>query len=417
MANKEDPLVQNTRSSFLWSRILNIPFFAVLNLLPLILYKELQISALQIAAYVALKPISALLASYWSISIHKRQDRLNSNVLWANLLRYLPFLFFPWIDSAWLMILASGSYMTLNRGGMPAWMEIFKRNIKGISRERVFAFGSILDYLGPAVLTLGVGLLLDDFHTSWRWLFFGTAVLGLSSTFFLNRLPKISRSLETVTQPELSWREKVIQPWKQSWELIQRRPDFAKFQVGYMFGGAGLMVMAASLTLFFVNVLHLSYTEIALAIALCKGVGVAASSSLWVRLFHKMDIYHFSAVVTLLAALFPLFLLSAQFHLLMLYAAYLLYGVMQGGSELGWHMSGPVFAHEEESSVYTQTNVLTVGVRGCIAPFLGSFLFTVSNSSMALLVGAALCLIATERMVQYGRQASATKAILPASVD
>jgi hypothetical protein len=403
MVTTQDPLVQSTRSSFLWSRILNVPFFAVLNLLPLILYKELQISALQIAAYVALKPISALLASYWSVSIHKRQDRLNGNVLWANVLRYLPFLFFPWVDSAWFMILASGSYMTLNRGGMPAWMEIFKRNIKGISREQVFAFGSILDYLGPAVLTLGMGLVLDDFHSSWRWLFFGTAVLGLSSTFFLYRLPKIPLKHTGEPLPEITWREKIAQPWKQSWELVQKRPDFARFQIGFMFGGAGLMVMAATLTFFFVDVLHLSYTEIALAIALCKGAGVAASSQLWVRLFHRMDIFHFCALVTLLAALFPFFLLSAQWHTFMLYAAYLLYGVMQGGSELGWHMSGPVFAHEEESSLYTQTNVLTVGLRGCIAPFFGSLLYTVSSSSVALMIGSALCVIATERMVRYGR--------------
>lgn len=405
-----DPLVKNTRFSFLWTRILNVPFFAVLNLLPLILYKELNITALQIAAYVALKPISALLASYWSVPIHKRQDRLHSNILWANLWRYLPFLFFPWIDSAWFMILASGSYMTLNRGMMPAWMEIFKRNFKGMSREQVFAFGSILDYLGPAVLTLGVGLVLDDFHTSWRWLFFGTAVLGLSSTLFLYRLPKIPVPHEKPPAQTLTFFDKVAQPWRQTWELISNRSDFANFQVGYMFGGAGLMVMAATLTMFFVDVLHLSYTEIALAIALCKGAGVAASSPLWVRLFHRLDIFHFSALVTLLAALFPFFLLSAQFHPLMLYAAYLLYGVMQGGSELGWHMSGPVFANEEESSLYTQTNVLTVGLRGCIAPFFGSFLYTVSGSTATLLFGAALCLIATERMVRYSRSAKTVSA-------
>jgi len=405
----KDYLLQSTRSSFLWTRILNVPFFAVLSLLPIILYKELQVTALQIAVSVALKPISALLASYWSVSIHKRNDRLNSNIVWANILRYLPFLFFPWIDSAWLMILAFGSYMTLNRGVVPAWMEIFKRNIKGESRERVFAFGSVLDYLGPAVLCLGTGLLLDDFHTYWRWLFFGTALLGIVSTYFLYRLPPIPTSREDCETPTVSFSEKLMQPWKQSWDLIRERPDFAKFQVGFMFGGSGLIVIAAILPMFFVDVLHLSYIEMALAISLCKGAAFAASSPLWVRLFHRMDIFYFSGLVTVIAACFPFFLLGAQLHLVLLYGAYLLYGFMQAGSELVWHMSGPEFAKEGESSLFSQTNVLAVGVRGCVAPFFGSWLYTCTSSTMVLLFGSALCLIATERMFRYGSKEAAIK--------
>lgn len=398
----------HTRSSFLWTRILNVPFFAVLSLLPLILYKELQVTALQIAVSVSLKPISALLASYWSTSIHKRQDLLNSNIVCANVLRYLPFLFFPWINSPWLMILAFGSYMTLNRGVVPAWMEIFKRNIHGESREKVFAFGSILDYLGPALLPLAIGLVLDDFHTYWRWLFFGTALLGLFSTYFLYQLPPIPTNREEAFSkaPE-SLLDKISKPWKQSWGLLTERGDFAKFQIGFMFGGAGLMVIAATLPMFFVDVLHLSYTEMALAIALCKGIGFTVTSPLWIKLFHRYDIFYFSGLVTILAALFPFFLLGAQFHLILLYAAYLLYGFMQAGSELSWHMSGPVFAKEKGSSLYSQTNVLSVGVRGCVAPFLGSLIYTMGNPTTAMFVGSFLCILATERMFYFKRRLAA----------
>lgn len=394
-------LLQCTRSSYLWTRILNVPFFAILKLLPLILYKELQINALQIAIFVALQPISGLLASYWSSFIYKRQDLLTANIIWANILRFIPFLFFPWIDSPWLMILASANYMALNRGMMPAWMEIFKRNIKGISREKVFAFGSSVDYLGPAVLLLLAGWFLDDFHSYWRWLFFGTALIGISSTFFLGRLPVLKTPL---VYAQLSFYERAIEPWKQSWKLLKERPDFAQFQLGFMLGGAGLMVMAAIIPMFFVDILHLSYMEMAMAIALCKGIGFVTTSPLWVRYFHRTDIFTFSGFVTLLAALFPLVLLCAQFQLFFLFAAYLLYGFMQAGSELSWHMSGPVFAKEEESSHYSQLNVLSVGVRGCIAPFIGSLLYIFSSSTTVLVLGALLCIAATERLFQASKK-------------
>lgn len=397
----EAQLLADTRSSFLWMRVLNVPFFAILKLLPLILYKELQITALQIAVFVALQPISGILASYWSSAIHKRQDLLAANIVWANILRFMPFLFFPWIDSPWLMILASAIYMTLNRGMMPAWMEIFKRNIKGITREKIFAFGSSVDYLGPALLLVIMGWYLDDFHTHWRWLFFGTGLLGLFSTFFLSSLPDLPI---VKNQEEPTVKEWLIKPWKESFELLKERPDFQKFQIGFMFGGAGLIVIAAILPMFFVDVLHLSYTEMAIAIALCKGAAFAAASPLWVRLFHKIDIFSFCSFVTLLAALFPFLLYAAQFQVALLYLAYLFYGVMQAGSELAWHMSGPVFAKEEESSQYSQLNVLSVGLRGCIAPFCGSLLYVISSSTAVLFLGSLLCLAASERLFSYSKR-------------
>ncbi len=400
-----DYLLKQTRSTFLWTRIFNIPFWSILSMLTLILYKEMQINALQIAIFIAIKPLSALCAPYWSASLHHRQDRLVSNLVWANVIRYLPFLFFPWIDSSWLMIFAFGIYMMMNRGVMPAWMELFKRNIKGGARERVFAYGSSLDYLGPALLPLAVGYFLDDYHLEWRWLFFGGAIIGLISTVFLFRLPAIqlSGNIPVELSSGRIILDEILKPWKQSWTLIKERPDFGKYQVGFLLGGSGLMVMHATLPMFFVDVLRLSYTEMALAIALCKGIGFVAASPLWIKLFRRVDIYTFSIWPPFLCILFPLLLIGAQYQSLLIYFAYLVYGFMQAGSELSWHMSGPIFSKEKDSSIYSQTNVLTIGMRGCVAPFLGSLLYTFTNSTAVMLCGAFLCFLATERLISYSR--------------
>lgn len=396
-----DYLLQQTRRAYLCTRLLNIPFWAVLSLFSLILYKEMQISAFQIALFIALKPLSALFAPYWSSSLPYRQDRLIPNIVWANILRYLPFLFFPWIESSWLIIFSFGFYMMLQRGVMPAWMEIFKRNIKGIERERVFAFGSALDYLGPALLSLAIGVFLDDYPISWRWLFFATAVIGLLSTFFLYGLPSVAGEKENETQSSITVLGEIFKPWRQSWALIRDNPDFRKYQVGFMLGGTGLIVIHSTLPMFFVDVLHLSYTEMALAIAFSKGVGFVVASPLWVKLIRRVDLFLFSTFVTILCAFFPYFLMGAQYHLSFFYLGYILYGFMQAGSELSWHLSGPIFSGEKESSAYSQTNVLTVGMRGCIAPFFGSILYSFSNSTTVLLAGSVFCILATERLWSY----------------
>jgi MFS family permease len=390
--------MQSTKSAFLWTRVLNIPFWVLLNLLPMILYKDLHITPWMITMMVVLKPASALFASYWGALVHERRDRLVLNLVSANLLRYIPFLFLPWITSPWVIIGAFAFYMMLSRGVIPAWMEIFKENLQGETRSRVFVFGSALDYLASAILPLALGWILDETTFAWHWLFPATALLGLFSTLFLFRLhsPKFTAEKK---EEEFSLKKEVLKPWKESLRLLKERPDFAKFQIGFMLGGAALMVVQPVIPIFFVDVLNLSYTKMLLALAVFKSIGYAIASPLWVKLFEKFSIFEFSGRVILLGALFPALLVLSSFEPSLVYLAYLLYGIFQAGSELCWHLSGPTFSHDKESSAYSTTNVLSVGVRGCVAPPLGSVLFALSNSATVLALGVLLSLFSAFQFI------------------
>jgi len=399
-----EKVLKNTRSAFIWTRILSVPFWGLINMLSIILYKDMHISPLQITAILALKPMSAIFAPYWSQFIYQRPDRVLSNLVLSNILRYVPFLFLPWMESSWLIIAAFGFYMMLYRGAIPAWMETFKCNLPEVARERVVSYGSTIDYCGAAVLPLILGTFLDGYEYAWRWMFPITALLGLASTWFLYRIPTMQAQKNAemdAFEPGKILQEQLINPWKQSWQLLKERADFAHFQIGFMLGGAGLMVIQPALPIFFVDTLDLSYTKMLLAIGVCKGIGFALTSPVWTRLFRKWDIFYLSGIVTLLAALFPFFMISAQYHIFLLYVAYGLYGMMQAGSELSWHMSGPVFSKEKDSSLFSGINVLTVGIRGCIAPFFGALLFSWTNSTTVMLLGSLLCLLAARQLMNY----------------
>lgn len=378
--------LSSTRSAYLWTRILGTPFWALLyNLLVFILYKNLHINPLQITLLVALKPMSSLFAPYWSQAIHQRPDRIVSNLVWANVLRYVPFLFMPWMNS-WLIILAFALYMMLYRATIPGWMELFKRHLPETVRERTLGHACIVDYCGAAAMMLILGPILDSYENSWRILFPFLALIGLSSTWFLMRIPSPKRPVDEPFTHVFSVKGEITKPWKQAWNLLKERPDFTNFQIGFMLGGGGLMIMQPALPAFFVDTLMLSYTEMSFALAVCKGIGVAATSPLWTRLLSKMNIYGFCGFVTLLASIFPLLLLLAPLNLLLLYTAYILYGVMQAGSEMGWHISGVIFSKEKESSAFSSINVLTVGIRGCVIPALGTLILA-SSGSIAVMMG------------------------------
>lgn len=396
-------LDRRVKSAYLWTSFLNAPFWALYGMLLFILYKDLHASAFEISLFIALKPGVSLLSIYWSSLVHKRPDRLRINVVAASLLGHLPFFIIPFFAPVWFIIAAGAFYLMLTRGVIPAWMEILKLHVPDLKRERLFSLGSAISYIGGVLLPLFFGKWLDIDSNSWRLLFPITALISLCGMFFVLRIPVPK---ETPKLPSRAMKEVLLHPWKKSWEIIRTRPDFWRYQIGFMLGGGGLMIMQPAFPSFFVDRLNLSYTELAIALSICKGIGFALTSRLWAAAMSRFSIFRLSSAVTLLAGLFPLALLLAQVNAGWVYAAYLIYGVMQAGSELSWHLSGPHFAKNEDSSSYSAVNVLTVGLRGLVAPFLGSILCASAGAPIVLILGGLLCIAASLHLNRAQRVAN-----------
>lgn len=376
--------------AFIWSRILSIPFWVMLNTLSILLYKEFHVSPILVTLLIALKPITALFASYWSCFFSGK----NRHFIFTNFIRFVPFLFFFAVDSAWTVIICFSMYMILSRGSMPVWTELVKNHLPKDSQHRLFALGNTCEYLGTTIFPIVIGMLLDYNANLWRLLFPLTALLGLASTILMLPLPNTL----TDTPPI---KRKVFLPWKNAFTLLKSHHDFRTYLIGFMLGGAGLMVIQPVLPIFFVDELQFSYTEMMIAISVCKGIGYAISTPVWVRLFKQLPIFQFSFLVAFLAFCFPLILIGGKWLFWLCYMAYLGYGLMQSGSELSWHLSPAVFSRHKESLPFSETNILAVGLRGCVIPFLGSFLFYLFNSVTVMLVGSLFCLFGSFVLIQY----------------
>lgn len=379
---------KTTRLAFLGTRILNTPFWALFNMIPFILYKDLQASSAEITAVIILKPAVSLIALYWIANMVKRKMKLLGHVVCSHFLGYLPFFFFPFIEDPWFVVASFGFYMTMYRGAIPAWMEILKLNMPPEKRTRIFAIGTTCGYVGDALWPLLFGFLLDGYFQAWRWIFPASALVALLAIFLQLRL-RVDQNGEEVA------RSKAGSPWKEALGLLKRRPDFTRFQIGFMLGGAGLMVMQPAFPQFFMGTLQLTYTELGGAIVLCKGIGIALASPLWARLIHRIDVFNFASRVTFLGVLFAGCCMAAKTHLAWLFGGYILYGVMQAGSELVWNMSGPIFSKDEDSSRYTSVGIMMQGLRGCFIPLIGGILTSSFSPFLVMALGAFLCFIAT----------------------
>ena len=406
-----DLSLKRTRSAYMWTCLLDTPMWAIFNMLPYILYKDLHATLLQITMVITLKPLVSLISLYWCAPVNKRRDRLLPNVIWARILSLLPFFLFPFIDNIWFFIATFGLYMTLARGAVPAWMEILKLNLPRTSHERVYATGSFIGYIGNIILALLLGWALDGYHQAWRWLFPLTASISFCATFVKAKIPSFSDEASKIEDTDqISFVQQLIFPWKNAWELLKRRHDFLKFQWGFILGGTGIMIMQPALPKYFVDTLNLSYTEMAMAISFCKGIGFALTIPLWLRFFNKIDIFLFAALPPLCICLFATCLLSAQFHIAWLFIGYLCYGMMQAGSEMCWNLSGPHFAKHEDSSAYSSVNLLMQGLRGCVIPPLGSLLATGIGAPFVIGLGGFFCLLSNLRFWSYSKDNKASEA-------
>jgi MFS family permease len=389
-----------TRTAYVMTRILDTPFWSLYNLLPIFLFKDLHATPYQLGLLITLKPLVSLLSSYWSTKVQQCPNKILSSITLGRFLAYLPFLFFPFIDSIWYFIFCFGLYMLLQVGMVPAWMELLKQNLPAETRDKVFSYTQVFGYLGGGLLPFVLGWILDEWSGSWRWMFPITAIIAWGAYFWQKFI--VVNPIKTL-ENEGKRPHPLLHPWKNTWELLKKRPDFANFQIGFMLIGCGLMIIQPTLPVFFVDRLNLNFTEMGVAIMLCKGIGFACSSSLWVRWIQRVNFFQFGAVIASLAVLFPFFLIAAQYQIVWLYLAYLIYGFMQSGNELSWNMSGPKFASHENSAPYSTVNVISVGVRGLFIPFIGAFCLEHFGSLSVIFLSGILCLMAAIKMALYSR--------------
>ena len=380
-----------TRIAWLWMHLSSEPLVALYTILPFILRKEMGASAFQIALFTALNPILSVFSFYWGAQLSVSKKKLLPNLMSAWILARVPFLFFPFIKSVWLFFLASAVYQIFNRAATPALMEIIKRNIPQKTRGKIFSLYFTLSVLEGVGIGLILATILHIHETNWPLFFFVAALVGLSSLLIQMRIPLSTDEEPLAKKPK----NRITQPLKACFSLLKMRPDFAHFQWCFMLGGLSLMIIAPARTIFTADILSVSIGTVTIARCIFAGLGMAASSYFWQRGLEKRGIQSTTYLILVLFAVFPLTLLLSRVHLSFFFAAHIVYGIAQGGSHLVWILSGTIFSGDRDSSLYSTVNVLMVGLRGMIGPFLGSFLCDFIGPAPVLISVSALALFGT----------------------
>jgi predicted MFS family arabinose efflux permease len=381
---------KKTRFALYLSNIIKEPLFCMYNITPFILGTQFLASPFVLAILTAIRPGFTFVAYFWGNGAKGGAKNLRRSVLLSSFLSCVLFLFIPFFNSMWLVIISSAFYMIFHRASIPAWMETLKLNIEKEKRAKLFANASSLAFFIGVILSLYFSPKFKENANLYKYFYFFSGLIGMLNLWVLAKVP-INSNKEYVKPKPFSIKEKLIDPLKESFELLKNRKDFLKFHIGYTFAGAGILLIHPILPVYFKN-LNITLTEITTALLIFKGLGSIISSPIWGRFLAKKSIMKLSFYMSFLAFISFIILFFTQVHIYFLYTSYFIYGVSVAGSHVLWSLSGPAFSKNDSSVHYSSLNFFILSLRGIAAPFIGSMLAIHFSPSIIISLGALSCL-------------------------
>jgi len=230
-----------------------------------------------------------------------------------------------------------------------------------------------------------------------------SALIGILPYFIQRKIdvPDIKRSANQSEKLEDKIvKDNLLTSIKDIFNLLKNRKDFLIFQIGFTIGGFALMLISPAMNAFSNDILHLSYKSFMLAKLVIMGFGYIISSYFWNAALKKSSINFLTIFVLLGFSMYILSLVLSKFYLPFFFFAFFFYGIAQAGSTLFWKISPIIFSKNEDSLLFTITNLFFLGIRGLVAPLISFVLCVLFSETFVLFVGCLISFISMLYMIK-----------------
>jgi hypothetical protein len=257
---------------------------------------------------------------------------------------------------------------------------VWTLNYPAESRARVTSRLTILSTLTITVTSLVGGALLDGDPARFRWVYAAGALCSSLGVLAYSRVRVIDEPAHLAAERgearALHTGAPRPAPLRDAFAVLRRDPLFARYQSWQALLGASNMMIEAPL-LILVRDLEASYTvSVALTLAIPLGVSLV-TIPFWAAYLDRVHITEFRAVHSWLWGLSMLLTWVGALagSIAWLAVARIVIGVARGGGSLAWSIGHNDFAEPENAGLYMGIHVTLTGVRGAVAPFLGTLLY------------------------------------------
>lgn len=329
----------------------------VITFVPIIA-RRLGASPLELALITAMQAIGNLIALAASHYLQHRR-RLPFMVVAWSIGRGL-FLLTPLVVTPEPLVLIVVAHWVLVSLCVTGYVEVVSGIYPTEIRGRAMAYVRVGFTACATLLTPLFGQWLDVW--GYQTLFPLAALFGVLSGITFGRV-----KYQEIQTP-------VSQDWLAPLRVLVRDTRYRVYSIGFSLYGAGMLMISPIIPLLLVDELNLSNAQVGW-LGMVNSVAWMLFYLVWGRsIDHRGGLWTVQ-INFLLTLVVPLAFFFAQ-DLWLLALAQIFLGITVAGTDLGWMNAIMQFARKEDIGVYTASHAFLVGLRGIVAPFLGTVLMT-----------------------------------------
>jgi MFS family permease len=347
-----------------------------------------QISLLFMAA-VVLMPFAAYILKFLSQFAEKKRLLIYTAIITR--LPLFAFLFYP--DKAYLTAhhelllfgyLAIFMMFYLSNPIVLPYLNLFTKSIYKKSRfGRFYSYCQTLSQVFCFGATFIFGILLDVNPDSYKYVFPFLGLITFLGIYAVTLIPyKEKISLEK--QP-IYFRKILTEVNAKFVSIIKGNKPFRDFQIGMMLYGMGFLMAQPVLVLYLLDRFKMQYSEI----AFYKNIPVIISVLTYPyfgKLMDEKDPRKMGMLTFFFAGMYFLLLLVGGYfpfksHLegfniiYFVLLAFIFYGFFNSAIGMVWGIGSSYFAPKEDAATYQSIHLSFTGIRGLIAPTLGTLVY------------------------------------------
>lgn len=340
-----------------------------------------------------------------------------------------------WIFASQIIIarlLASG-IITLRS---QIWRANYPRWVRGQVTSRI----SVVATTVLAVTTFAGSYLLDRNPEAYVYLYPCAALIGVFGIWQFSKIRVRRESLLLRREEQLytprpegmaqtdetnvlnydprSPRRGLLGFFTQAIQILREDKAFRDYQRWQMLSGFSFMMFGPALLYMVSTEMTDQKRDYLLATIVVQIVPLAVSllaTQVWAPLFDQVHITVFRCyqsftsvagqLLLWLGAIWGLYFGTEQTGLAVLMLGQMLVGVSNGGGNLAWNLGHNDFAPPDKATTYMGVHVMLTGVRGCFAPFLGSWLYEHVIGRHVFLCSSIVCTAAMLGFMSMARHA------------
>ncbi len=339
---------------------------------------DLNASPLILAVMTAAPFIGNLMALFWARAMEGKAKV--PFVKWSHLGARFMILLAVFASGAWQFALVVSLCQIIGSIATPAYAAIIKEVYPAEQRGQILAYSRAAILVAQIISTLVAGWLMG--FVSYQWVFPCAAVIGIIAAFVFARINPSETDAETVE--ELEKRPGAMEKMRDTasfiWStlgILREDRAFRWFALSVFTYGFGNLLTVPIIPLVQVDELHITKAQLAVMFNLMQVVAIFFYFY-WGRFVDRRSPQQAVVINVLLNCLVPIVYIATGFlpgaNAWVLLPAYIVSGIVLAGIDLSYFNAILTFSGSDNVSRYQALQSFLLGIRGTIAPLIGSFM-------------------------------------------